>query len=183
MKKIAIISVVCLIIILLLTLNSKSNSENAIKQTIALETYAGKWYINMTTFPMWLKGDKTSPTFNYTIQTKNDKPTLHGDVQYLNKKGKLKSIQGFDEPKNEYNTAFQWRGKGFLWLFKSNWEIIAYDSTENWAIMHFQKTIATPEGYDLFSKQKQLDERTLTSVNKKLEELNLTDKLKALKQE
>jgi len=183
MRKLILFIMVGFIIVLLITVNNNSMSQNAIQQNIPLETYVGKWYINMTTFPMWLKGDKKNPTFNYTIQTKNEKPTLHGDVQYFNKKGKLKHITGFDKPMNDYNTAFQWRGKGFLWLFKSNWSIIAYHREQQWAIMYFEKTLATPEGYDVFSKQKQLDDKTLETINKKLEELGLKEKLKTLKQE
>lgn len=157
-------------------------SKQAIKEKIPLETYVGKWYINMSSFPMWLKGNKTNPTFNYSLETKDEVKGLHGNVQYL-KKGKPKSIEGFDKPENEYNTSFLWRGQGILRAFKSRWEIIAYDPENKWAIMHFEKTGFTPEGYDLFSRQKQPDTNTLKEMQKKLKELGLEGKLTAIKQE
>ncbi len=182
MSKWKIGGLVSFVIILIIVLNKPSMPQNALQQNIPIDIYTGKWYINMSTFPMWLKGNKTSPSFNYTIEMKDNIKVLHGDVQYL-KKGKLKHIQGMDKPTNKFNTAFVWHGKGLLRLFKSKWEIIAYNPEQQWAIMHFQKTIATPEGYDLFSKQKQLDTQTLTDVNKKLEELGIKDQLKIIKQE
>ena len=37
-----------------------------------LELLQGRWYIHFSNFPMWLKGDKTNPTFNYTIEKRGD---------------------------------------------------------------------------------------------------------------
>jgi lipocalin len=167
----------------LININNYAMSQDAIQQTIPLKTYVGKWYINMTTFPMWLKENKLYPTFNYTVEVKDNVQVLHGDVQYFTKNGKLKHIEGTDKPVNAFNTAFEWRGTGFLKLFKSKWEIIAYNAEEQWSIMHFEKTLATPEGYDLFSKQKTLDEKILVNVNKKLDELGIKGKLQTLKQQ
>lgn len=40
---------------------------------IDLHDLEGKWYIHQSNFPMWLKGDKTSPAFNYIPLLKRKK--------------------------------------------------------------------------------------------------------------
>lgn len=146
---------------------------------IDLEMLVGKWYINLTNFPMWLKGDKTEPTFNYSIENKNDITVLKDEVIYQ-KNGKSKSIIGFDIPKNTTNRSFIWRGKGILSLLTSKWKILYLDSDENWAIIHFEKTLFTPEGYDVISRKKVLEQNILNKINKKLSELGIKENLKIL---
>ncbi|MDB5226837.1 MAG: hypothetical protein JWN78_1030 [Bacteroidota bacterium] len=183
MKKYFIIIPLLIIIVFFISYFLKpSTQQHPIEQKLSLNSYAGKWYINKSTFPMWLKGDKKNPTFNYTIETKDSTQVLHGDVQYF-KDGKLKHIEGIDQPLNEFNTAFIWRGNGLLKLFKSKWEIVAYNEQEQWAIMHFQKTIFTPEGYDVFSKEKQLNKDARLDVQARLDELGINRELKVIPQE
>ena len=108
------------------------------QQTIPLHALAGQWYIHLTNFPMWLKGDRTMPTFNYKIGKKNGKEGLEDQVQFI-KNGREKSIKGFDTPLNEHNTAFEWRGKGWMKVLKSRWTILYF--TERWAVIYFDKTL------------------------------------------
>ena len=181
-KYLIIIPLLIIAVFLIIYFIKPSTPQHPIQQKISLQSFAGKWYINMSTFPMWLIGDKKNPTFNYTIETKDSMGVLHGDVQYF-KDGKLKHIKGIDQPTNEFNTAFLWRGEGVLKLFKSKWELIAYNENEQWAIMHFQKTFFTPEGYDVFSRNKQLDNDAMQHVEIKLSELGENGKLIAIQQE
>jgi len=146
---------------------------------IKLETLEGKWYINLTNFPMWLKGDITGPTFNYSLEKRGNITGLNDQVIYF-KNDKEKLISGFDTPVNDSNKAFVWQGKGLLSLLKSKWEIICLDISENWAIIHFEKTLFTPEGYDVISRKSQLEESTLKNINKKLAELSISTKLQML---
>lgn len=39
-------------------------------ESLSLTALNGRWYIHLTNFPMWLKGDRTSPSFNYKITRK-----------------------------------------------------------------------------------------------------------------
>jgi len=123
------------------------NSEVVLK----LSSLEGKWYINQTNFPMWLQGDKTSPTFNYSVLKTERASFLVDRVEYT-KNGKQKSITGRDKPLNENNTSFIWRGKGCLRILKSKWNILHFDKKDEWAIIHFEKTLFTPKGYDIISK-------------------------------
>jgi hypothetical protein len=147
---------------------------------LTLELLAGTWYIHYTNFPMWLKGDKQNPTFNYSISSRNGKPGLMDVVRYT-KNGKVKEIVGFDTPLNDENTSFKWRGKGMLTLFTSKWEIKHYDKDLEWALIYFSKTLATPEGYDVITRKPQLDPGQEAAIVGKLNELGLVNLLTQLK--
>ena len=88
---------------------------------LKLEDLEGKWFIHFTNFPMWLKGDKTHPTFNYTV--KNGGLT---DAVAYEKNGKHKSILGFDKPVDKTNQQFVWHGRGILSLQKVNGKLFIW---------------------------------------------------------
>lgn len=144
------------------------------KDTITLESLEGKWYILWSNFPMWLKGDKTNPTFNYKVATKNGIKGLIDNVEYI-QNGNRKSIKGFDKPLNESNTSFEWRGNGLLNLLSSKWKILYME--DNWAIIYFEKTLFTPKGYDIIAREKNVGEEMLKKINNKLKELKITESL------
>jgi len=150
---------------------SSNNLTNMFNKSIELSTLEGKWHIILSNFPMWLKGDKTNPTFNYTIAKRNDILGLTDEVKY-EQNGKIKSINGFDTPLNANNSCFEWRGKGILSLLTSRWEILYLDT--NWAIIHFEKTLFTPKGYDVICREKNLEEATNLKIAQKLKELKIS---------
>jgi len=144
-----------------------------------LTALEGTWYVNMSNFNMWLKGNKRNPRFTYTLQTKRRITGLKDVVSY-DKHKKQKTIKGFDTPVNNSTTAFVWRGKGLLSLVKSKWEILY--QTNDWALIHFQKTVFTAEGYDVISRQKSMDEKKMTSIKLKLAELGIKANLQSIEQ-
>lgn len=118
-----------------------------------LHTLAGTWLIHSTNFPMWLKGDKTHPTFNYTVMTdKNGAEILLDEVKYQ-QKGKIKTITGYDYPDETDAMAFIWRGKGILGLVKSRWRIALLDTEKQWAVVVFESTLFTPSGMDIIGRK------------------------------
>lgn len=151
---------------------------NAIAQT-PLSALEGTWYVNMSNFKMWLKGNKHNPTFTYTVQNKSNGLGLKDVVSYM-KNGKEKYIIGFDTPTDEQAMSFVWRGKGLLCLFKSKWEILY--KNEFWTVIHFQKTLFTAEGYDVISRQKHMDANMIKSIHLKLKELGITRELTVIQQ-
>lgn len=157
------------------------NSVLFSQNPLALETLQGTWYIHFSNFPMWLKGDKTNPTFNYTIEKQGGIEGLKDEVIYL-KKGKQKSIVGFDKSTNTTNTQFIWRGRGFLSLLKSRWQVLYVDPTNTWAVISFEKTLFTPSGYDVISKNKQISSDFGEIVKGKLTELNIFETLTKIAQ-
>ena len=147
-----------------------------------LKTLEGRWYINQSDFPMWLKGDKTSPTFNFKIIQKQGKDALDDAVMYW-KNGKEKSILGIDTALNQENTAFLWRGKGWLSLVTSKWNLLHFNPQQQWAIIGFSKTLFTPKGYDVISRQKELSSEQIASIEQQLKQLQITSPLRHIQQE
>lgn len=128
---------------------------------------SGTWFIISTNFPMWLDGSKTNPTFNYTITEKNGKTFLIDEVKYI-KNGKTKTINGFDYLDLNNDKAFTWKGKGFLAIAKSHWEIKLMDEKNEWAVIWFSKTLFTPEGVDIISKKQKLDKSLIEEIKTKM---------------
>jgi hypothetical protein len=140
--------------------------------TDPLSRLEGTWYVTLSNFKMWLKGNKHNPAFTYTLQTRKGIKGLKDVVSY-EKNHKPKQLLGFDKPCNEGATAFIWRGNGLLGLFKSKWEIVY--STAEWTLIHFQKTLATAEGYDVISRQKRFSPEMLIAIEAKLKELGVPE--------
>lgn len=147
-----------------------------------LKNIQGRWYIVLSNFPMWLKGDKTSPSLNYTVETKGVVIGLRDEV-ISQKRGKQQSIVGFDTPLDSANTRFLWRGKGLLSLLTSRWEIVHLAAHGEWAIIHFEKTLFTPEGYDVIARRKQLSPEMLVDIQSALRECGITAELQPIVQE
>lgn len=118
-----------------------------------LHTLAGTWLIHSTNFPMWLKGDKTNPTFNYTVTTDKDGAEILLDEVKYQKDGKTKTITGYDYPDEADAMAFVWRGKGVLGLVKSHWRIALLDTEKQWAVVVFESTLFTPSGMDVIGRK------------------------------
>lgn len=146
-------------------------------------TLAGTWFICNTNFPMWLKGDKTNPSFTYTIVQKNNDTVLLDEVTYL-KNGQPKTITGYDYPDKTDPMAFVWRGKGLLWIAKSAWKVALLDPAGEWAVIWFSKTLFTPEGVNIISRTTSLPADRLAYIQSLMEKDPLLKKhlpsLKAL---
>ena len=147
-----------------------------LREYINLQELEGKWHIILTNFPMWLKGDKKNPNFNYKIAERDSVMGLIDEVKYK-QNGQTKSINGFDKPLNIENTSFEWRGNGFLSLLSSKWQILHLDSTKQWAIIYFESTLFTPKGYDVICRDTQPSSLIMRNVEEKLRVLKINDKL------
>ncbi|GGD58827.1 hypothetical protein GCM10011514_23520 [Emticicia aquatilis] len=148
-------------------------------EKINLQALEGKWHIILSNFPMWLKGDKTNPTFNYKVAERDGVMGLADEVKYT-QNGRTKSINGFDKPLNTENTSFEWRGNGLLSLLSSKWQVLYLDTTENWAIIYFEKTLFTPKGYDVICREKQPNGLIMRKIEEKMSELRINEKLKKI---
>ncbi len=148
-------------------------------EKINLQALEGKWYIILSNFPMWLKGDKTNPTFNYKKSEKDGVLGLIDEVKYT-QNGRTKSINGFDKPLNTENTSFEWRGNDLLSLLSSKWQVLYFDIMDNWAIIYFEKTLFTPKGYDVICREKQPNNLIMRKIEEKLRELKISEKLKKI---
>ena len=143
---------------------------------IKLTDLEGRWHINQSNFPMWLKGDRTSPSLNYAIANRKSDMFLLDKVIYL-KNGKEKAINGISRPLDSNNSEFVWRGKGISGLLKSEWKILHIDTVTQWAIIYFEKTLFTPKGYDVISRNTMLSAVLEQDVKDKLNALGVKQKL------
>lgn len=132
--------------------------------TKLIQALIGTWFICSTSFPMWLKGDKTNPTFTYSITDKKGETTVLLDTVRYQQKGVSKTLTGFDYQNPTDSSAFIWRGKGLLSLVRSKWKVVLQDPDGQWAVIWFSKTLFTPEGVDIISRTPQLPEKTLNHI-------------------
>jgi hypothetical protein len=96
---------------------------------------------------------------------------------------KIKTVQGVDKPFDVPNTApatdaegaegvaslgYNWRGKGWLVIATSKWEILGYGDEEvtgnSWVVTYFAKTLFTPAGVDFYSRKGSLTPQTVESI-------------------
>lgn len=109
----------------------------------------GKWHIAFSNFPMWLKGDRTSPTLNYSP---GQKPQVVSDVVEYMQHGQIRRIKGIDySPQG--NLELIWRGRGLLRILKSRWRIEYLSDSKEWMILSFERTLFTPAGHDVVAKE------------------------------
>lgn len=136
----------------------------------------GTWFICSTNFPMWLKGDKLDPTFTYSVADKKvSVPILLDEVKYW-KKGKQKTLTGYDYQDQNNPLAFEWRGKGLLSLVRSHWRVALLDREGQWAVIWFSRTLFTPEGVDVISRQASLSSGQLAQIKAQMANDTLLNK-------
>ena len=146
---------------------------------LTLKDFEGTWYVNMSNFPMWLKGKKQNPRFKYTKISDNK---MLDEVSF-EKKGKTKTIVGYDERSAEYKKGFIWTGKGIMSVFKSKWQVLYYNAKYKIAVLGFEKTLFTPAGYDVISRNKMLSTPILKMINELLPKLDIAEVLSVIEQE
>lgn len=133
--------------------------------TIAWLTEA--WHVTHSTLPMWKS--KKNVRIHYTplepsrpdIAKENTdrlddlvtSQPLHGD--------KVSSIRGVDKASGsgESRGEWDWRGKGWLMIASSHWEVLGWGEEEHnngnkWAVTAFAKTLFTPAGIDVYSQSR-----------------------------
>jgi len=143
----------------------------------------GSWYVIQSTLPMWR--DKRNVCITYTAlpaanAAEESVPRLDDVVEYQARNSdKVKTVHGVDTPSGLDTRAWDWRGKGWLKIASSHWEFVEWSeeigqveaTREQWAVIWFQKTLFTPEGIDIFSREKEgLGEKTINAIKNRLGE-------------
>lgn len=86
---------------------------------------------------------------------------------------KVQSVRGVDTAViggDVDGWAWHWRGKGWLMIASSRWEVLGYgpgdeEEGEKWAVTYFAKTLFTPAGLDIYSRSPQgLSEGLLAQI-------------------
>ena len=106
-------------------------------------TVAGTWFVVRTSSPFWRTRD--NPTVTYT-------PLSDGrvvDTVRYTRRGNVRLVHGLDEPMPD--GGWKWRGVTALTrLASSRWRVL--HGEEEWAVTHFDRTLFTPEGWDVYAR-------------------------------
>lgn len=85
---------------------------------------------------------------------------------------KTKIVKGIDTASGRDSGAWDWRGKGWLIIASSHWEVLGYGDLEEgqqWALTYFAKTFFTPAGIDVYSRTKEgLSEAVIAGITEAL---------------
>ncbi len=143
----------------------------------------GTWHVTHATLPMWKS--KRNVRITYTkldpAGGAESHPRVDDLVEYQAPGNpKVKSVHGVSssDPKAALppGWAWHWRGKGLLMIASSNWEVLGFgdadepDGSKNaWIVTYFTKTLFTPAGIDLYSRNKNMSDTTLQSIKAALE--------------
>ncbi|KAF2134774.1 hypothetical protein P153DRAFT_279449 [Dothidotthia symphoricarpi CBS 119687] len=142
----------------------------------------GSWNVTHSTLPMWKKSRNVR--IEYTPVPNTSPLQLDDLVTYQSLTSTaLKSVHGVDKPFDVPNTAaapaeegaemsssmaYNWRGKGWLMIASSKWEILGYGDEEgggnSWVVTYFAKTLFTPAGVDFYSRKGTLRPETVESI-------------------
>ncbi|KAF8593086.1 hypothetical protein BDV93DRAFT_530017, partial [Ceratobasidium sp. AG-I] len=138
------------------------------REEFDIDKFMGKWHVIQSTLPLWKSRTDVTITYNpiasATPSTTPDSEPIRFDdiVEYRSSSspGSSRSkIVGLDTlqpaPKGApegYRPAasYHWRGKGWLMIASSQWQVLGYDERAGWAVTYFSKTLFTPAGMDLY---------------------------------
>jgi hypothetical protein len=145
-----------------------------------LHWLSGPWNVTHSTLPMWRKNRNVVIT--YTPIPNTSPPQIDDVVTYqpISSTSK-KTVHGLDKPFEVPNTTtaaegsgdvaslgYNWRGKGWLMIASSKWEILCYgdeEGTDNaYVVTYFAKTLFTPAGVDIYSRKSKLKVETVESL-------------------
>ncbi|EON65627.1 hypothetical protein W97_04866 [Coniosporium apollinis CBS 100218] len=123
----------------------------------------GKWHVTHSTLPMWRS--KSNVSISYTplpyppsteiALTSATLPRLDDLVEYQpHGSSRTKAIRGVSTPSDSSGWTYDWRGKGWLMVATSRWEILGYgkEGGNRWCVTYFAKTLFTPAGLDVYSR-------------------------------
>ena len=142
----------------------------------SLDFLHGAWHVTHSTLPMWKSNRNVVITYT---PAEGDTGGIHDLVSYQPlDSNKQKTIQGFDTPDAEVPASYKWRGKSWLKVASSQWEVLGYGDEEGgWAVTYFQKTMFSQAGIDIYAKKhggfsEELLQRIVSEI-KEVEDANL----------
>ena len=140
------------------------------------------WHVTHSSLPMWkskrnvqIKYTPLPPSSNAVSAESTDR--LDDLVTYQSQTStKLQTIEGVDTASGQGRGEWDWRGKGWLKIASSHWEVLGWGEEEGtgnkWVVTCFAKTLFTPAGVDLYSRDNSgLQLETVVAIKKSLAEV------------
>ncbi|KAK3321119.1 hypothetical protein B0T19DRAFT_259059 [Cercophora scortea] len=132
-----------------------------------LEWLYRTWSVTHSNLSLWLTARNVRITYKPHPPTTGTPPKHRIDdlVEYEARSGKggVKTVKGVDTATSPGETGvWQWRGKGWLTLLTSHWEVLGWGEraapdgeVERWVVTWFAATTFTKEGVDIYSDRKE----------------------------
>ncbi|KAI0674977.1 hypothetical protein C8Q78DRAFT_511934 [Trametes maxima] len=152
-----------------------------------LERFMGTWHVIRSTLPLWKSRKDVTITYALKSSSNGGTVQFDDTVEYRSKSDPASSrrsrVTGVDTlveppeasasaaaaaadttateggtPSRPAQTRFKWRGKGWLAVATSRWQVLGCSrdpSPENphaWAVTYFEKTLFTPAGLDVYAR-------------------------------
>ncbi|KAH8089148.1 hypothetical protein HD553DRAFT_305260 [Filobasidium floriforme] len=122
------------------------------------DAFMGKWHVVWSTLPLW--NDKKDVTITYkSLPSDGEKRKFDDLVEYRKQSASSDSapstvlgVDTLNTSSTSHGAAFDWRGKGWLMIATSHWQVLGYDPAPEpqWAVTYFSKTLFTPAGVDIY---------------------------------
>jgi hypothetical protein len=142
------------------------------------DSIIGTWHVTHSTLPLWKNKRNVNITYKLLPADSSGVQKLDDLVQYQGiDSGKIKSVHGIDTPTPGNPGAWDWRGKGWLMIASSHWECLGFGGDdEKWIVTYFAKTIFTPAGIDIYSRDKEgLSQSTVDQILDSLKGLGIKE--------
>ncbi|KAJ5898942.1 hypothetical protein N7495_003686 [Penicillium taxi] len=137
----------------------KVHSKEPAKTSPPKDFLIGTWHVTHSSLPLWKKKRNVKITYKpLPSSAETDTMKLDDLVEYQTLTSEtIKSVHGIDTPSPGNPGSWDWRGKGLLVIASSHWECLGHGSLADgnqWVVTYFAKTLFTPPGIDIYSRNK-----------------------------
>ncbi|KAK7977387.1 hypothetical protein PG996_003452 [Apiospora saccharicola] len=176
-----------------------STTDGGVFVSPPLEWLYRTWSVTHSTLPMWRSARNVRITYK-PLPTATSEVHIDDLVEYekANKSGTYKTVAGIDKPDPTVPGSWDWRGKGWLRIASSHWEVLGWGekplssspaaavaeqqqptaTVERWVVTWFAATLFTPEGIDIYSDRPEgISPETLAGVTAALNSLESAPKV------
>lgn len=182
-----------------------STTDGAVFVSPPLEWLYRTWSVTHSTLPMWRSARNVRITYKPLAPTAASTPSEVQNIDDLveyeknNKSSAYKTVAGIDKPDPAVPASWNWRGKGWLRIASSHWEVLGWGekplssssataeqqdsqkpaaTVERWVVTWFAATLFTPEGIDIYSDRPEgISPETLAGVTAALNSLESAPKV------
>jgi hypothetical protein len=129
---------------------------------------------------MWRKAKNVRITYKQIPSSKPDGPVCLDDIVTSEpiKKGLMPNmagcVKGVDTPSGKGTGAWDWRGRGWLKIASSHWEVLGWGERdgERWVVTWFAPSLFTPAGLDVYCDRREgISKGLFKEIEKALEGL------------
>jgi hypothetical protein len=123
-----------------------------------IEWLTGSWHVTHSSLPLWRGKRNVVITYTATAASGSGRARLDDVVAYQTAgSAERKTVAGVDTASPDAPGAWHWRGKGWLRIASSRWQLLGHGELPDggrWAVTYFAKTLFTPAGVDLYARER-----------------------------